>query len=698
MGEHWDTHLMGQWMAWNAHNILEGRFLVPDFNANFFYPHSYTLAFSEPLWPQSYLYAAVFGLSKNPFLSFNVTLLAFWVLSGMLMIALLRELGFARGISLLGGLIYCLMPYRLGYYIEFNMSLVFIIPLLLLVTIRWLERPKISTSLWWIFAFWISATSCLYYTIMMLTPVTTIAVVALLRDPTLLKRAQTWIFAGLVAVAVVGVAWVYLEPYLVLRIEGGFVRTLDDYQKHFAQATQYLNPRASQQQYTALGLAVPSFNVRWTEAVAFPGTLLLLLLFVHFFTRVTTVVDRGGVAVTSFNIARGVLWIAFWGIIILSWAPWGAAHAPVSSVIVWWVAFAVFSMSLLHLVVSPPQESRPDALVRGLGVAAVICFFLSLGPEITVGSDHDLITLANNPARHLFEQVPIYGAVRGLSRFTIIVLTFLVIAACLTLSRAVSHQPRLWIIICVMPVLLIFEARQVFYEFVDDGRTYHRPVSLELRKLPDDTSLLQLPLGLRDVDSTVTMLTIGNFNKLINGHSGFVPYRYRYWMQLQDQWDIDALAREMKTIWPQPWLLIDGAQWKMLMKRKGLPDPEDRILANWTLQKKDSLYRLYRPRSDVPPDTAPLNRVVRTDVLKRNPVLTVRARSTGKPVDLQISVNGKIIAQSQERAVRVTGKWTDVSVVLPLEHAGEVDGDVVKIDTRGADGVLFEEVRFGPSQ
>jgi len=136
LGEHWDTRLMGQWLAWNATNITQGNFLLPDFNANFFYPHASSLAFSEALWPQSFVYAAVNAVGFNHFFSFNATMLFFWSVSGLTMYALLRHFHVSRWFCFLGGLIFCLMPYRLAYYIEFNMTLVFCIPLIWLAWFR----------------------------------------------------------------------------------------------------------------------------------------------------------------------------------------------------------------------------------------------------------------------------------------------------------------------------------------------------------------------------------------------------------------------------------------------------------------------------------------------------------------------------------------------------------------------------------
>ena len=142
LAEHWDTKLMGEWMAWNAHNILKGHFLVPDYHANFYYPHSYTLAFGELLWPQSFFYALLYGFSGNLFFSFNGTMLFFWALSGVAMFALLRSFSISQATSYLGSFIYCLMPYRLAYYVEFNMVLVFILPLMILLLIRFATKFK----------------------------------------------------------------------------------------------------------------------------------------------------------------------------------------------------------------------------------------------------------------------------------------------------------------------------------------------------------------------------------------------------------------------------------------------------------------------------------------------------------------------------------------------------------------------------
>jgi len=270
LADHWDPKLMGEWMAWNAHNILHGHILRPDYNANFLYPHEYTLAFSELLWPPSFIYAAVYAFSGNIFLSFNATMLFFWALSGLIMYALLREMGMCRAVSYLGSFIFCLIPYRMRYYVEFNMTLVFVIPFILLLWIRWMKRPSVRNALWFLVAFWIGVTSCLYFTIMAVIMLCFVFAAFMVNHRRLLFVRKFWISLSTIVGGVVLVSAIYLYPYVLLRVYGGYARTAVDYLKHHAQAMQYLNTRCA-------ALIYPFFStprVRIEETYLFPGTVL----------------------------------------------------------------------------------------------------------------------------------------------------------------------------------------------------------------------------------------------------------------------------------------------------------------------------------------------------------------------------------------------------------------------------------------
>jgi len=80
--------LLNAWiLAWDATHLGRGWW-----NANIFHPHPLALAYSEHLLPQAIQILPVYALTKNPILCYNLLFLSTFVLSGLGMFLLAREL------------------------------------------------------------------------------------------------------------------------------------------------------------------------------------------------------------------------------------------------------------------------------------------------------------------------------------------------------------------------------------------------------------------------------------------------------------------------------------------------------------------------------------------------------------------------------------------------------------------------------
>ena len=102
--------LFNSWvLAWNAHKLSRGE-IADYFDANVFYPHRRTLAYSEHLFPQSLLAAPVIWVSGNPVLAHNVILLLSFFTSALGMFALARRLTGATLPAVLAGGIFAFCP------------------------------------------------------------------------------------------------------------------------------------------------------------------------------------------------------------------------------------------------------------------------------------------------------------------------------------------------------------------------------------------------------------------------------------------------------------------------------------------------------------------------------------------------------------------------------------------------------------
>ena len=120
----WDLGdpLLNSWIiAWSADHL--SRFLTGDLHAfsgywqaNIFHPAPYALAYSEHLFAQAIQILPVWALTKNPVLCYNLLFLSTFVLSGLGMYLLARELTGDARVALVAGLCYGFAPYRISQY------------------------------------------------------------------------------------------------------------------------------------------------------------------------------------------------------------------------------------------------------------------------------------------------------------------------------------------------------------------------------------------------------------------------------------------------------------------------------------------------------------------------------------------------------------------------------------------------------
>lgn len=680
LGKHWDTKVMGYWMAWNAHNIFKGNILIPRFDANFFYPHLHTLAFGEMLWPESFVYAALWGPTHNLFLAFNGTMLFFWALAGVCMYMLLRELQVCRTVSWLAGFIFCLTPFMMAFYIEFNMTLVFVIPLMLLLTVRWLRKPDFGRALGFCAGFLVSLTSCIYYTFMVAFPIAFVAVAHLAANRALLRQKKFYLTAALIVAGVLAVSAIYLRPYIQLRIEGGYSRNMQDFMISHAQPLMYLDTRSS-----ALIWHLFTPPRRWSETYLFPGSVLALLSMLYFGHGTICFMRRrtwqhalpAGVGVAKF-----VLWSGFWAIILANayfrQFLWVSRSAP----LLYPLSLALL-ITYLGTLLLPGQDTPQKILAAGLAAGAVMCFFISLGPVITVGYDSHLIKLARAPLARLFESTPVFGVVRGLTRFAVIVLVYLIVSSSLMLDRAVRAQKRLIWLFPILIAILVFEGVHMKYRYEHYADLYNSTTMQQARSLPDDSVLFQIPTTPKFISTNIVMNTIGDFHYLVNGMSGFLPRQFTELNGLLRSWKIGAATRRLRRIWPQTYLLIDRPATAWLASGWRKPFPWKKLSHDWRLVHQDRQYALYRLR----PKTAVATRIarrIRPDVLQKKRLLTFSARQgdlrEGPGRGFRVLLNGHAISRR-----RLTDSWQPYRILLPTVYMGNLEGDQVTLELLPAD-------------
>ena len=118
----WDLgdSVLNMWiLAWDGEQllaILRGDFsrIRTFFDGNIFHPAPLTLAYSEHLFAQAVQILPVYAISGNPILAYNLLFLSTFVLSGLGMYLLVRELTGNAPAGFVAGLLFAFAPYRLA--------------------------------------------------------------------------------------------------------------------------------------------------------------------------------------------------------------------------------------------------------------------------------------------------------------------------------------------------------------------------------------------------------------------------------------------------------------------------------------------------------------------------------------------------------------------------------------------------------
>ena len=157
----------GQYGLWQAAWVA--RALVTDplhvYDANIFYPHRTTLAFSEPTLLAGILGLPAYLATHSPYATHNLAVLGFFFLSFCGAFALGRYLTGAMWPSLALGIAYAFSPYMFARSAQLPMMAIFGLPFAALAMHRLVERPSARAAAGVAAALVLQALGCGYYTV-----------------------------------------------------------------------------------------------------------------------------------------------------------------------------------------------------------------------------------------------------------------------------------------------------------------------------------------------------------------------------------------------------------------------------------------------------------------------------------------------------------------------------------------------------
>ena len=260
----------GKLSIWNVAWVA--RTLVADprhvFDANIFYPHHGTLAYSENNLGAGALAVPAYWLTKNPYVAHNVALLLAFVLSATGMFYLVRHLTGDRRAAAIAAIGFAFCPFVFAHTAHIQLLMTAGLPFTLLAFHRMADRPGAGRGAALGGAMAAQAICCGYYGVFVCLMVG-FAIVVVAAARRLWADRRFWIAIGVAAgVAMLLVAPAFL-PYVTLQRGAGFRRELKDAVQYSANWSDYL---ASSSYAHAWML---SHLPEWSD-VSFPGFVTLV--------------------------------------------------------------------------------------------------------------------------------------------------------------------------------------------------------------------------------------------------------------------------------------------------------------------------------------------------------------------------------------------------------------------------------------
>ena len=225
-------------VAWVAHALIDGRDRV--FDANIFYPHKGTLAYSEANLVAGVLATPVYAITGNPLAAHNVVVFTILVLAFVCMWALVRRLTGSWTAAIVAATAFAFAPYVASKTAHIQLLMVWVFPLVLLAFHRFADSPGLARGAVLGVTLAAAALACGYYGIF---AGLTVDLAVLWFAIGQASQRRYWLGLGAALVVAIILVAPVLRPYLAIRAEAGATRVinLDEAREYSANLRAYLS-------------------------------------------------------------------------------------------------------------------------------------------------------------------------------------------------------------------------------------------------------------------------------------------------------------------------------------------------------------------------------------------------------------------------------------------------------------------------
>lgn len=560
-------------------------------HGNIFFSEPLTLAYSEHFTAQMVQALPVLAVTDNVILAYNLLFLSTFVLSGLGMFLLVRDLTGRPVAALVAGLAFAFAPYRIDQFSHLQVLSAHWMPFVLYGFRRYLDTGRRRALVGGAAAWLAQNLSCGYY-VMFFSPFVAIYVLYEMARRRRLADWPTW--RGFVAAGfVVSLATLpFLTPYLEVRQGGVGVRAIREVMEFSADVHGFATATARS------WLWGERLNIfRGPEGQAFPGFAILVLALTGIVGGFLNRRRRENPPLPAWRqvLTGALIVVAAWHLYaIASVLITGGylAQAPDGWIKVRWAGpvflgtgiLAVWLALLIRWPLRSPDESGSPWAFYSLAALAAALF--AMGPQITVAGT----PVSPGPYALLMQYVPGFDGLRVPARFVMLVTLFLAVLAGLGASELITRARRFGVVmVMVMGAFILVEAWPAHFRTnvrlgaeglnltprdlrMGDGMA---PVYQAIRDSERPIVLLEFPFGNPAWDLHAVFYAGYHRQRLVNGYSGFFPesqQRLRRVFNMQQE--------DPQTAWRA--LLGSGAT-HVLVHEAAFPEHRQKEITNWLL-------------------------------------------------------------------------------------------------------------------
>ena len=228
--------LYGIWnVGWVARTIVSDPASL--FDANIFYPHRETLAYSEANIVAGIVGIPAWLLTHNAYAAHNTALLFAFATSFLGMWLLARYLSGRTDTAVVPAILFAFCPYFYSHSAHVQLLMAGGIPLSMLALHRLTDEPSNGRGVALGVVLATQALACAYYGIFA-GLIVSYGVLFLAARRRLWSVRAFWISVAIAVVTAAVLVLPFIGPYLELQREGGFVRSLDDARRYLGDVAQ----------------------------------------------------------------------------------------------------------------------------------------------------------------------------------------------------------------------------------------------------------------------------------------------------------------------------------------------------------------------------------------------------------------------------------------------------------------------------